>query len=414
MSKIDYLRRQQVQEYENGDVEASAATGEILLKEHWHIRNFWTKGYANDLYNLACVYDELENLERAAELYSDSARQIVVVEGEGVAFAKRLSGLAMVLSRLGAPEPAFFMLGSVAAIYQRDLGTHNATYADSLYNLANIAADLGQNIDALRFHQDALRIREALGDTADAINSFHSIAFLYEALEDFDNAASYAETALTLIGEQDDDYPGACNYLAGIYEHAGRQEDALSLYDKVLEIIRREIGREHSAYLNVAYRRANLLAQMERHREALDSHEEVRYIFKNISGTKHIFYANCLRNMAILHKSLGETVAAESLMLESIKIRRISSDDITADIIFLIRLYILNHENEKALEALIYALMRSDSNAPEFSALISALTETFAQPGNAITDFIQAMEVLNDRAKLRPIINKWTAWEVEE
>jgi tetratricopeptide (TPR) repeat protein len=237
---------------------------------------------------------------------------------------------------------------------------------------------------------------------------------LHEASADYDKAVTFAETAMRHSAGDDRTYAGACNYLAGLYESAKKYESALPLYDQVLEITSDEAGRDHSAYLNVSLRRAHLLTLLNRHHEALAAHEEVRDAFARISGTKHIFYANCLRGMALIHKTLRNPDRAEALILEAMKIRRTMYEDITLDITFLISLHLQENNPDKAMEALIYALMCSGQNSPEFSELLNTLVEVFTKSKTPATaEFIQNMELLNDREKLRPILNKWNAWEKE-
>ena len=414
MNKIDYLRRRVADEYSKTNYQAAAEMGEVLLREHWHNSNMQTMGYANDLYNLALIYDELGELERAAALYSDSAGQIVQIEGETISFAARLNALAVTLGRMGIDEPAYFMLSHCVDIHRRELGNRDPLYADSLYNLANAAADLGQFKDSLRFHLDALRVREIVGRTPDIINSLHSIAFLYESSQDFENAVSYAETALELSGDYQESQASARNYLASLYENLSKYEKALPLYDSVLETVLDEVGREHSTWMNVAFRRANLLARMKRSQDALICMEEVCRVFESMTepGTGHIFYANCLRSRALLHMEMKQPHLAETLILDSMKTRRHASDDISIDAILLIRLYLERGQCNEALEVLIYVLMCSDSKGVGFPTFLTSLTDMFTNAdGIDTSEFIKAMEVLNDRSRLRPILDKWAAWE---
>jgi tetratricopeptide (TPR) repeat protein len=344
-------------------------------------------------------------------LFSDSARQIAAAEGENLSFAERTSNLARVLIKLGMSEPAFFMFGTVTNIHRRELGTRDPLYADSLYNYANAAADIGRKNDSVRYHLEALEIRETINAPAeDIINSLHSLAFLHEASAEYEKAAAYAHTAVKYAVGNDHTYARSCNYLAGLYENAKKYENALNFYEQVLVITNSEVGYKSSTYLNVALRRANLLTLMERLNEALTAHEEVRDIFVRLSGKKHIFYANCLRGMAIIHKKLNNHLEAESSIMESIKIRRKMLEDITLDITFLINLYLQENNLDKALEALVYALMCSE----ECTELQNMLAEIFAQVKTPVFgSFISNIELLNDKEKLRPFINKWTAWEKE-
>ncbi|MCL2577254.1 MAG: tetratricopeptide repeat protein [Defluviitaleaceae bacterium] len=413
MTKINYLRKCASEKYDEQDLEAAAEIGEALLREHWHNNNMFTRGYANDLFNLACVHDELGNLERAAVLYSDSAAQIALAEGEKLPFAQRINNLATVLIRLGFTEPAFFMLGSATAIHRRELGAHSPLYADSLYNLANAAAAAGRKSDSIRYHLEALKIRKNEGHIADIINSLHSLAFLHESASEYDKAATYAETAMKFSKDDNETFAGACFYLAELYDNCKRYEDALPLYDQVLEITGNEAGREHSAYLNVALRRATLLANLDRPRDSLTAHEEICDIFARVTGTKHAFYASCLRGMSMLYKTLGEPDRAEASILEAIKIRRSLFEDITLDIAFLISLHLSEDNQEKALEALIYAMMYSGADSPSFPELLHVLVSAYTDQADCKAEFINAMELLNDREKLHPIIRKWEEWENE-
>ncbi|MCL2356045.1 MAG: tetratricopeptide repeat-containing protein [Defluviitaleaceae bacterium] len=407
MTKIAYLRKVWAEQYES-DLKAAAETGEALLREHWHNKNFHTIGYANDLFNLGCVHEELGNLERAAALFSDSAQQQLAANGDELSCAERVNSLATVLIRLEFCEPAFLMLGNVAAVRRRLLGENDVLYADALYNLANAAAELGQTKEALRYHLQALKIREKFAPVEDIVNSLHSIAFVYETEKTPEKGIIFAQMATIFSEENDVIYASSCNYLAELYENTGDYDAALPLYDKVLEITGRESAT--AAHLNVALRRANLLSLMQRPEESLAAHEEICTALT--FSTRSVFYANCLRGMAMLHNTLENPTRAEECLLEAMKIRRAMCEDITLDITFLIRLYLSENNTEKALEALVYALMCSGSNSPEYNEMLDNLEEVFSK-SPAAEEFITAMELLNDREKLRPILNKWEAWEQE-
>ncbi|MCL2223941.1 MAG: tetratricopeptide repeat protein [Defluviitaleaceae bacterium] len=413
MTKINYLRKCAAEKYNAQDLAAAVEIGEVLLREHEHNQNIFSSGYANDLFYLGGIYEELGNLERAAMLYSDSAAQVSASESEQLTFAERIDSLATVLIRLGVAEAAFFMLGNATAIRRKKLGTASPVYADSLYNLANAAAEIGRRSDALRYHLEALQIRKSAGIIEDIINSLHSLAFLHEAAEEYDKAILYAEMSMKFIGKTDKNYASACNYLAELYDNNKRYEDALLYYDHVIEIVGEEAGREHSAYLNVALRRANLLAKLERSQESLVAHEEICEIFARVTGTKHVFYANCLRGISMLYRRLGEPVRAEEFILEAMKIRRALFEDITLDITFLVRLHLGENNTEKALDALIYALMCSSADSPDFPELLHALVSSFKGQDELKTEFLNTIQHLDNREKLRPIINKWEQWESE-
>ncbi|MCL2456115.1 MAG: tetratricopeptide repeat protein [Defluviitaleaceae bacterium] len=412
MTKVNFLRKIRTEKYNENDLSSAVEIGEVLLREHWHNKSFFTRGYADDLFNLACLHEEIGNLERAAELFSDSARQISAVEGENLNFAERLSGLARVLMQLGICEPAFFMFGNVVNIFRRE-GVQNLLYADCLYNYANAAADIQRKSDAIECHAQALEIRKKNQAPAeDIVNSLHSLAFVHEADSEHEKAAFYASAAVKYSFGNNHNHARACNYLAGLYENSQKYENALALYEKVMRLVKREVGKQHSSYLNVALRRANLLSLMNKLHESLDAHEEIRDVFARVSGTRHIFYANCLRGMAMLQKNLNFPADAENSIMEAMKIRRTMKENISLDIAFLIRLHLHENNIEKAFDALIYALMCSSREEfCEFQNLFTELLSITKTPTSG--DFVNTIELVNDKEKLRPIIQKWTAWENE-
>lgn len=414
MSKIEYLRSLVVEHYEKQDLDSALEIGQTLLEEHWHIRNMWTMGYADDLFNIAKIHEELGDIERAVELYSDSANQVLAVEGDNLNYAERLQSIAILLDKVGINDPAYFFHLQAAAIVNRALGNQDNQYADCLYNLGNAAADIGRHSDSLVFHLDAYKIREKSGDPKDLINSLNCIAFAYEAVDDYEKALYYAEEALDLtevhLGK--DEFAGACFFLATLYENIEQLDDALDLYDLTLKVIVDEVGFEHSAYVSMAYKRANLLAGMDRLREALISHNEIRALFEEKLGTEHAYYANCLRSMAILHRDLGEIPEAESMMLKSLKVRRQASNDISIDILFLLRMYLREKRHTEAIDTLVYALMCADTEASDFQLFLDSIAETFTyfkEDGGKVLE--EAIEVLGDQDKLVPIMSKWEEWE---
>ncbi|MCL1883356.1 MAG: tetratricopeptide repeat protein [Defluviitaleaceae bacterium] len=411
-NKINYLRKCFVEKYNENDLKSAAEIGEILLREHWHIKSMKTIGYSNDLFNLAYVHDELGNTERAAELYSDSARQMSEKDSETLPFAERINNMAVAFNKMGMDDPAFCMFKTVSSIRRRILGSSSPIYADSVYNMANAAMDIGRTKEARKYHEEALQIRENEGHTDDIINSLHSLAFLHESEAEYEKAVSYAETAIKYSSHDNKVYASSCNYLAGLYESIKRYDAALLLYDEVLDVTSIQIGREHSSYLNVAMRRANVLSLLNRTQESLEAYESVCETFARVSGTKHIFYANCLRGMAMLHKTLEDPARAEECIMEAMKIRRKMYEDITLDVTFLINLHIKENNHDKALEALIYALMCSGGDSPEFAEMLDNLTQVFTQAESTTTiELMNMIEMLNNREKIHPILKKWEAWE---
>jgi len=240
------------QEYHNRKLPTAANLGEALLSEH-NNRPEPTQAFADDLFNLAIIYDEMNHLERAAVLYSESCAHLDYNDFAGL--AKRSGNLAGVLARMGALEPAFHFFYQTMHIFERFLGTSHPSYADSLYNLANLSATASLTEDAVKLHIEALEIREKMGISSDIVHSLHSLAFIHEEKGDYKKATSYAETALNSAST--DDYASACSYLAELYVNTHEHKKALALYDDLLEQLTK-FGCTHADYLSVLCHKAFL------------------------------------------------------------------------------------------------------------------------------------------------------------
>jgi tetratricopeptide (TPR) repeat protein len=413
MNKIHQFRRRLAKQYHAFDLEEAVKSGEALLREHWNNQTMLTMGYAQDLYNLARVYDEQGDFERAIELYTDSANMLSRhCVGDATAYTNCLNNLAAALYDMGLEGASAHLFGQLVSVKRFYNHEPDEAFADSLYNLANSATDKINEPLARRLHREALAIRRRYNSAQDVMDSLHSLAFLHEVNEEYEKAVPLAETAMQLA--QGDDYACACHYLATLYDAWGQYEKALPLYEEVIDITRERVGRAHRSYIEATADRASLLEKLGRPREALALMTEVRILYEGLEETAPYVYAKCLRSIASLHKQLGEYEQAEAVLLRSLKLSRKQNEDLTEDVVHLIRLHLHKGDRDRALEALVYSLMYSDAKGPGLAELLIRLAEAFNPSTDPAPDIIvDAVREMNSRAALAPIINKWRKWEKE-
>jgi len=421
MTKISYLRKQLRDEYYKRNLPQAAIFGDALLAEHMYNR-FSSPGYANDMYNVALVYDELGQLEKAAALYSASVRHISqgcrhhniifmhsLTDDQCQALAIRFNNLAGVLAQMGDFEQAHDMYTWVRSLNSRVQAGREQAVSDNLYNMGNVAASANKTDEALRLHSHALDLRKQDGTADDVLHSLHSLAHIYEETGEYEKAIPFAETALEYSegGVQ----AGAYNYLAELYEAEGQYEKALELYEKVLSEIS-QAGCMRRDYMTVLSRRAYLAGKTGNPEEAIKLHEEVFDMYNSLTGLDlecidTAFYANCLRNMAVLNNDIGETGLAEDYMLRSIQSRKAAGGDVIKDICFLIRLYLESGTYDKLIDMLVYALMQAGGPGdPNAATVIDNIMESFSGAENAHM-LLTAIKETNDSERIRPIIDMW-------
>jgi len=329
MTKISYLRKRLREEYKKRNLPEAADIGNALLNEHTANR-LRSQGYANDLFNVALVYDELEEFEQAASMYIASIRHICghgcraavhtiflhsLNNADCLALSMRFNNLAGIIAKLGDYEQAREMYKWVRSLNSRL--KHEDIYEDAvtsnLYNMGNVTVRLNSLNEAQDLHDQALtRLSLLNGSPEDIINSLHSIAHIHEKKGDYNEAIHSAGNAAEHAAEHAGGMvlATAHYYLAGLHEANGEDIEALDLYEKVLEEISPSSCMRRD-YMIVLGRRANLVCKMGDTKEAIEYYEEVLDIYNRLTGLDlenidDAFYPTCIRNMAELYLENGD------------------------------------------------------------------------------------------------------------
>lgn len=108
------------------------------------------------------------------------------------------------------------------------------TFTHALNNLGNLAADKGQNTEALQYYQTALTSADAMADEKSAGHIRKNIGALYLSWKQFDTAIQFYNEALqTALKLNDPGLQADCyNNLGTAYEQQEKWEEALSFYEK--------------------------------------------------------------------------------------------------------------------------------------------------------------------------------------
>ena len=410
MNKIAYFRKLVREKYEMRAFPDAAAIGEALITEHRITNAASGAAYADDLFNLARVYDEMGAAERATSLYMESVNKIVAEQGDTAPLVIRLNNLGAMLNKRGSADAAYRVFLHAAVITRGAEATDESKTADALYNLANAAADAGRREEARNLHKEALSIRERIGaPNADLVHSLHSLAFLFEDAETIEQAIAYADAAKAkALGT--DEYFGACYYLAELLSAGRKHAEARPLYEAVLDWIEGEGGTGHSAYINAATRLAHSIAGAGEEREALSIMNSVLETLEKRLNGDYLCKAGCLWNLAALHRKLGEPEEAARLAYGSmmIKARLIGpgSRETLADAMLLTEIYFESGLLDKAVETLVYILMHSDFADAKESA--QKMLGMLGRSGSKnLSEFARLLEKLDDPAELSRIMDIW-------
>ena len=313
-SKTDRLRQRLFFQYNKKDYCGAARLGEALLRAHVNHNSVDTPAYEDDLYNVALVSAAADRADRAIELYTESIHLTFLRVGAGLPVAERLTNLAALLSIYDQHESACRIFMQVLTIRRRLLPFGHIAIGDSLYNIGNALIRANRCREAIPALDSALHIYTKM-DSDNLINCLHVIAAAYEELKEYEEALPYAEAAWRghSIANEPEHYR-AGYYLARLYEATGQDKRACNLYLSIMDWVEETVGYSHSGYINLATKAASGLAKLGEYRQSKDILLRLSKIIKGSVGYNNLTYSNCIKNLAAVHRHLGECDEAEALL----------------------------------------------------------------------------------------------------
>jgi tetratricopeptide (TPR) repeat protein len=400
--------------------------------------------HAVSLNNLAALYHETADYEKARSLYRSALRVYREAKWEKhPEYAKSLQGLAAVrvaageypgavalcrevllLRRelLGESHPDFAAaLNNLASAYlylqeydkallllrqalrlRKDLlGQKHPDYASSLSNLAGLYKERGEYDKALPLYRQALRLRRELpGESRpDLASSLADLGGLYRLMGEYTKALPLLERSLRLrreaLGERHPACAEGLHLLALLHQDMGEYAKALSLMEQSLRLEKAALGEMHPAYLTGLGNAARLYHVTGDHGKALALLLKVLRAHRQAGEPKRLSYAAALHNLALLYQEMGEHREALPLLLEAIRLHKDLLGDrgphYAANLRNLAVVYVERGELDKALSLLRESLelfrQALGEKHPVCSGILSDLAviyQKMGRPGGAL------------------------------
>ncbi|MBQ9090703.1 MAG: tetratricopeptide repeat protein [Anaerotignum sp.] len=104
-----------------------------------------------------------------------------------------------------------------------------------------------------------------------------NLGMVYDQIHLFDRAAEYYKKAAELKKDYSGEslsYADTLNNLAIVLNEMGKQREALSLHNKVLEIRDAKLGREHADYIHSLYHMGNTYELLQEYDKAIECHSK--------------------------------------------------------------------------------------------------------------------------------------------
>jgi tetratricopeptide (TPR) repeat protein len=217
--------------------------------------------------------------------------------------------LGMSFWYLGESRTAANQFHRARTIFTDRLGPDHPDTLESMHNLANAYAALGDEAEAFELHEETFGRRTArLGsDHVDTLRSRVALARSYRILNRPNDALDLDKQAVVLmeatLGPDHFETMQAMRSLAEDYRALRRFDDAAALLEKTLAIDKRTLGRDHLETLNGMIKLANLYSDdMDRQVEALKLRQEALVLQRSKLPADH---PDLLGSMGALANSYG-------------------------------------------------------------------------------------------------------------
>ncbi|OSZ81338.1 hypothetical protein CAP36_08915 [Chitinophagaceae bacterium IBVUCB2] len=282
--------------------------------------------YALSLNNLASLYVNMGQYQNAETLFLQSLEITKKISGDNnLDYAVSLSNLGNLYSTTGEYNKAEPLNLQVLKIIKNVSGDINLDYATSLNNLGNLYLARGQYEKAEPAYLQLLEIlQKVLGKNQPEVAiGLNNLAYLYASLGQYEKAESFYLQALEImrkvVGENHTGYASSLGGLAILYKSAGLYEKAESLFFKAGEIFKKTVGENHLEYALNLNNSAKLYAIMNQYEKAEPLFLKTREIFKKAVGEKHPAYVESLNNLGYVYDNMFQYEKAKPLYLQAIE-----------------------------------------------------------------------------------------------
>lgn len=280
--------------------------------------------YASSLNNLAYMYENMAQYQKAKPLYIQATEiRKALLDENHPNYALSLNNLASLYVSMGEYENAKSLFLQALAITKKISGDYSLDYAVALSNLGNLYGTTWEYAKSETFILQGLNIiKKVSGSTSlDYATCLNNLGNLY-SVRGWDERAEpvylqVLEILRNILGEERLEVAILLNNLASLNESMGQYEKATSFYLQALEILKKIVGENHTEYANCLSNLASLYINMGRYEKAESLFLQAREILKKTVGENHLNYALKLSSTAKLFAITHQYEKAESLFLQT-------------------------------------------------------------------------------------------------
>lgn len=337
------------------------------------------QNYYTHLYNLSLVFyfsgDTASAIKICRKLYT-----MLSSEKNSSLLASVANNLGVFCSSAGKKSSALAYFKKARYIRSINADYNDPALADTISNLGNVYYDLKHYEQALVYHKDALDRYPKNSESY--ILTLSLIGWDYEKLKDYKNAVSYLKQSVELMPqENNEEYIASLYYLAEVYAKNGECENALTAYERVLFLSKKEGLNNEPFYGEAINKTADIYYSLSNYKKALELRLKALDIFERQLGAKNMFYANCLKEIAKIYNKnyiYGKAIAYMKQVLEIKSALMTPEDtDYLEDALFLSKLYTANGQHTNSSDVLEYLAANIPPSSQNYTKILLMLVNRY-------------------------------------
>lgn len=384
---IKRLRNSFLKSYHNNDFDKAKQKGNQLLDYYKTNNLIFDRDYGNDLFNVACAYDEAADYEGAIKLYLRSADEVQRRSGNCLKLSDIYNNLGIANNELHRVDTALAYFKKCYNLRYTIAGEDSEAFTEASYNLGSAYKNMHRYTDAAQYYAKALNGRENK-DIAYADN-LYNLGMCYIETKDYEIGLKYIEKALEIykgITANPEEYLTALAVYSSILYKVKRYEDAKNSYNELIEHIKDNFGTTQTFYATALSMLADCYAKLDNTDTAITLKQKALNIVKKSLGTSHIFYSTYLAELAELYMQSKELAKAAALYDEAFDIRSkilgMNNEECINYVHILANIYSLMKLYKKAEDLLNYAISNMQRTNRGYTKTVLELVKLYMETQN--------------------------------
>lgn len=271
------------------------------------------------LQNLARVYQVQNKIAEAQPLYE---RVRVIVEAtygkDDLRTAIALNNLAAIEGVKGEHTKAVALLEQTLAIREKKLPADHALILQTLTDLGNTCFRANKLDEAQKYYERALAITEKTqANKPPVVDAINRLAALHDARQQFSKSLPLYQKALEMLeknlGKEHAMIGPALSKLANTHAALEEYDLARPLFVRALSVQEKTLGAENVEVGKTNFSLGRLLVQQKKFAEAEPYCKKSIAIFQKAAGTSSPLYAVAVLNYAVVMENTGRVQEAAKL-----------------------------------------------------------------------------------------------------